>query len=286
MKSLSTIFRYTYIRLKGHVIGWGLGIAALGLLIVSFWDVFMDEQANLIQMLESYPPEFLAFFGADTVSVLTPEGYLGMYAFSMLPLILGIFAVIAGSGLIAADEERGRLDLIMAHPVSRSAFFFGRLLAFFSAMISILLIGWFGFAIMLGTSSMNIHWVQMAAPFLSLLAQGLIYGMLALLLSLLLPSKNLAAIISSLVMVSGYFLSSLGSLNETLGTLGKFFPYSYYQGSEAMTEINLVWLFGLIGISIVMALLAWWRFVRRDIRLSGEGNIHLPKLLQLRKRPA
>lgn len=286
MKSLSTILRYTYLRLKGHIIGWGVGIAALGLLIVSFWDVFMDQQANFMQMIESYPPEFLAFFGADATTMLTPEGYLGMYGFSMLPLILGIFAVIVGSGLIAADEERGRLDLIMAHPVSRSAFFFGRLLAFVGAMISILLIGWLGFAILLGTSTINISWVQMAGPFLALFAQGLIYGTLALLLSFLLPSKNMAAVISGLVMVIGYFLASLGFLNDTLATFGKFFPYNYYQGSDAMVELNLVWLFGLIGISILMALLAWWRFIRRDIRLSGEGNFRLPGLLRLRKKTA
>ena len=50
-------------------------------------------------MVESYPPEFLAFFGGDVATLATPEGFLGMYGFSMLPVIVGIFAVLAGSGL-------------------------------------------------------------------------------------------------------------------------------------------------------------------------------------------
>jgi hypothetical protein len=100
-----TTLRYTLSSLRGQILGWGLGVAALGLLLVPFYDVFMGQQADFLQMIESYPPEFLAFFGGDAASLATTEGYLGMYGFSMLPLIVGIFAVIAGSGLLASDEE-------------------------------------------------------------------------------------------------------------------------------------------------------------------------------------
>ena len=41
-------------------------------------------------MIASYPPEFLAFFGGDANSLITPAGFLGMYAFSMMPVIIGI----------------------------------------------------------------------------------------------------------------------------------------------------------------------------------------------------
>jgi ABC-type transport system involved in multi-copper enzyme maturation permease subunit len=146
MNRLLNTFRYTFLSLRGQIIGWGLGIAFLGLLIVSFYGVFMERQADFMQLVESYPPEFLAFFGGDAASLLTPEGYLGMYGFSMLPLIVGIFAVIVGSRLLAGDEERGRLDLILSHPVGRSAFFFGRLLAFLAATIVLLFVGWLGFS--------------------------------------------------------------------------------------------------------------------------------------------
>ena len=128
-----TTLRYTLSSLRGQIIGWGLGVAALGLILIPFYDVFLEEQSGFMEMLESYPPEFLAFFGGDAASIATPEGYLGMYAFSMLPVIVGIFAVIVGSGLLASDEESGRLDLIVAYPVSRAALFWGRTLAAISS---------------------------------------------------------------------------------------------------------------------------------------------------------
>jgi ABC-2 type transport system permease protein len=139
----------------------------------------MGQQGDLMQMIESYPPEFLAFFGGDAASLATTEGYLGMYGFSMLPLIVGIFAVIAGSGLLASDEESGRLDLIVAHPVSRAGLFWGRPWPFVAASLGILILGWLGFSILLGGSSLDLTWGQMARPFLPLLAQTLIYGALA-----------------------------------------------------------------------------------------------------------
>lgn len=281
MNRLWITLRYTFSGFRGQIIGWGLGIAALGLLIGSFYSIFMERQEDFMQMVESYPPEFLAFFGGDATSLLTPEGYLGMYGFSMLPVIVGIFAVIVGSSLLAGDEERGRLDLILSYPIGRTNFFFGRLLAFIGATIAILLIAWLGFSLPLLWSDMEITWAQMALPFLPLLAQLLIYGTLALLLSMVLPSRNLAATISGLVMVTSYFMGSLAGLAEELATIAKVFPYAYFQGTDAISNLNLIWLFSLLAISTVMAIVAWWRFLRRDIRLSGEGSLRLLSLPRL-----
>jgi ABC-2 type transport system permease protein len=273
-----TTWRYTLSSLRGHILGWGLGIAALGLMLVPFYDVFMKQQGELLQMLQSYPPEFLAFFGGDAASLATPEGYLGMYGFSMLPLITGIFAVIVGSGLLASDEENGRLDLIVAHPVSRGGLFWGRTLAFVAASASIVILGWLGFSILLGGSSLGVSWGRMALPFLPVLAQTLIYGSLALALSMLLPARRLAAAGAGLVLVTSYFASSMAGLHESLMSVARFLPYDYFQGSRALNGLEWGSLLGLLAASALLALLAWWRFERRDIRVAGEGGWRLPSL--------
>jgi len=278
-----TTLRYSLAQFRGQILGWGLGIAALGLILVPFYDVFMEQQADFMQMLESYPPEFMAFFGGDAASMTTPAGYLGMYGFSMLPVILGIFALIAGSGLLASDEENGRLDLIVAHPVSRAALFWGRLAGFVVSTVAILILSWLGFSVLLGGSSLDVSWGEMALPFLPVLAQVLIYGTLALLFSMLLPARRLAAMAAGLVMVASYFVSSMATLNESLAAVARFLPYDYFQGGDALSGLNLTWFLGLLAASAVLALLAWWRFQRRDIRVGGEGGWRLPSL-PLRRR--
>ena len=273
-----TTLRYTLASLRGQIIGWGLGVAALGLILIPFYDIFQAEQGDLMEMVENYPPELLAFFGGDAATLATTEGYLGMYAFSMLPVIVGIFAVIEGSGLLASDEESGRLDLIVAHPVSRAALLWGRTLAFVAASLAIMVLGWLGFVVLLGGSSLDIGWGQMALPFLPLLAQTLIYGALALLLSMLLPARRLAAAVAGGMMAASYFLSSMAGLNDSLGAVARFLPYDYYQGGEALGGLDWIPFLVLLAAGTVLLLLAWWRFDRRDIRVAGEGGWRLPDL--------
>ena len=272
MKSMWTIFRYTYKNLRWQIIGWGLGLALYGLMIVPMYETLGAQPDRFQQMIAGYPPEFLAFFGADVNSPITPVGFLSMYAFSMLPIIVGIFAVLSGSGLIVSDEEHGRLDLIISHPVGRSPFFWGRFLGLLGAALSIMILGWLGFSIMLGNSSLGFNWGQMSVPFIPLLVQILIFATFALMLSMLLPSRSLAAMISGAFLVVSYMVSSLSFLNQRLNMVSRVFPYHYYQTTLSVRQLDLTWLFALLGISLAMTLLAYARFIKRDIRLSGEGS--------------
>jgi ABC-2 type transport system permease protein len=272
MKRLWTTFRYTFSSLRWQILGWGIGIALYGLMIIPMYETLGANPGQFQQMIANYPPEFLAFFGADVNSPLTPTGFLSMYAFSMLPVILGVFAVIAGTGLIVSDEEHGRLDLIIAHPIGRSPFFWGRFLGLLGAAVVINALGWVGFSLMLGRSSMGINWAEMAVPFISLFIQILIYITLGLLLSMLLPSRSLAAMVSGAIMILSYLVSSLAFLNENLKVAARMLPYHYYQSVMSLKELNPAWLGALIAVSLVMTLVAYLRFYRRDIRLSGEGS--------------
>lgn len=276
MKNFWVTFRYTMQRMRGQILGWGLGLAIYGLLIVPMYEVVGSVPGRFQQMMQSYPAEFLAFFGADANSMVTPASFLKMYALSMFPIIIGIFAIQAGSGLIVNDEERGRLDLIIAHPVGRTAFFFGRVLGLFMASFAIMLLAWLGFCLTLGSANMDLGWGQMLVPFLSLTVQIWVFATLSLVLSMLLPTRNLAGTVSGAVMVSSYFLSSLAFMSDGIEKIAKVFPYTYYQVVFDFQELNLVWLISLLGASLVMVLLTWLRFVRRDIRLSGEGSWRLP----------
>jgi ABC-2 type transport system permease protein len=273
---MGTEFRYALNRFRGQILGWGLTLAALGLFLISFYDVFAKQKEGLLRLLESYPKGFMAFFG-DVTDFFSPAGYLDTY-FSYLPVIVCIFAVLAGSAVTAGDEESGRLDLVLAHPVGRTALFFGRLAAFLLAAVGIMVIGWFGFSVTLGSTSLDVTWGQMALPFVTLLAQTLVYGALALLLSMLLPSRRLAASAAGLVLVASYFLTSLSRINKDLKVVAQFLPHHYYQGGKAVAGLNLTWVFALLAVSAVLALLAWWLFLRRDIRVSGEGGWRLPRL--------
>lgn len=274
---MTTIFRYALARARGQILGWGIALALYGMYLVSFWDTMAANREEVQRLLEIYPRELMAFFG-DMNAMFTPGGFLDVYFFSYMSLVVGIYAILTGSGLLAADEESGQLDLILAHPVSRTALFLGRLLAFVAATAAILAITWLGFLIATGWSSLPVGWGEMALPFFSLGAVLLLFGALALLLSMFLPSRRLAAMAAGLLLVASFFITSLARVDEGLKAVARLSPLNYYQGGEAINGLRLSWFAGLLVAAILFAALAWWKFLRREIRVGGEGSWQLPFL--------
>ncbi len=279
---MTAIYRQTLRRQIGQILGWGIAIALISAGIASFYPTIAKQRAGLEQLLNSYPPELLAFFG-DATAVFTPEGFLGVELFALMPLILGIFAIMTASGLLAADEENGTIDLYLAHPISRLQLFAGRLAAYITAVVAILVINWVGLILGARGAAMALTPVELARPFISLGAVMLLFGALALTLSLLLPSRRTAAMITGLVLVGSYIASSLARVNDSLKALARLLPLDYYQGGSAIANLNLNWVLGLVLSSVAFALLGAWLFQRRDIRVGGEGSWDFGRL---RRQPA
>src|SRR5262249_8736448 len=150
--------------------------------------------------------------GGDVNNLAHPPSYLALRYFSLLPLILGVYAVLTGSGLLVADEENGTLDLVLAHPVSRTALFFGRWLALTVALAVILAVAWLGLVVFPRAYNVPVGAGELVLPYLSLLAVLLFFGNFALALSLLLPSRWLAASASGLVLAASFFLTTFARI--------------------------------------------------------------------------
>jgi ABC-2 type transport system permease protein len=284
-----TVFKHTLRRYRGQIIGWGIAMFLYGAINIPFYDLLVQDVSAFDQLVNLIPPELWAFFGAFDVSAYaSPAGYLGLQYFDVMAvLILGTFAVLAGSGLLASDEEAGRLDLILAHPVSRASLFWGRMMGFAAATVIVLLISWLGLVLPMGFTTMKLGWGEVALPFLSLLAVLMAFGAAALLFSMVLPARNIAAMAAGLLLVASYIFTSLDRLlqlrgNTDLELAARLTPLYYYQGGQAINELNVGWLIGLLVTALVLAALAWWRFQQRDIRVGGEGGWRL----SLRRRTA
>lgn len=272
-------FKHTLRRKRGQILGWGIGLALYGLMMVSLFDTMAGIE-GFEEMIASYPQELMAFFG-DMVAISTPRGYLDVYYFSYMTVIVGIFVVGAGAGLIVGDEEKGVLDLVMAHPIGRAALFWGRVAGFVVAIAAILLVGWLSWVIPAGNTGMNLTWIEFLRPFLPLFAELLLFGMLTFLLSLVLPSVRMAGMLGGGLLVANYLSIGLAKLNEDLEHVIKYTPLYYYQGGRAIDGLNWGWLGGLLLVSLALGLAAWWRFQRRDIRVGGESGWTLPLISRL-----
>jgi ABC-2 type transport system permease protein len=235
----------------------------------------VEQQSQLTSLMQAYGPNFLPFFGG-TMDIISPGGYIDFTYFSYIPIVAGVFALLVGSGLILADEEQGILDLVLAHPVSRTALFWGRFLAFGAVTAGILLLSWLGFVAGLPVAKWDVGAFKLLLPHLDMFAILMLFGSLALFLSLALPSRALAASLTGALLVASYFITSLARINDNLAELNKLSPLKYYEGGRALDSLNWDHLLCLLGFSLLFTLLAWLLFERRDVRVSGEGSWKLP----------
>jgi len=267
-------FKHTLRRLRGQIFGWGLGLGLYGLLMVSLFDSIVNIE-GIEELMASYPPELMAFFGNSLTSFTSPKGYIDLYYFLYMPVIIGIFAASTGAHLLVGDEEKGRLDLIMAYPVSRTKLFWGRWLGFAAATVVIMLVSWLSWVIPSGRVGLELTWLELLRPFIPLFAILLLVGGLALLLSFLLPSARMATMLASGFLVGNFLLDGLANANDDLKKVTEYLPLHFNQGGDAIAGLNWEWLLGLLAVSLVFAGLAWLRFQRRDIRVGGEGSWRL-----------
>lgn len=273
MSGFLTEFKQTLRRLRGQILGWGIGLGLYGLLMGAMYDT-VTRIEGVEEMIASYPVEFMAFFG-DVAAMTTPTGYFGTYYSSYMPLILGIFAVSAAAGLLAGDEERGTLDLVMAYPVGRGSLFWGRVFGFAVALGLIVLIGYLGWLAALPMSGMGVSALQLLRPFIPLYALMLLFGGLSLLLSLLLPSARMASMTAGGLLVANFLLLGLSNLNDSLLSVMRLTPFHYYQMGDAMNGLNWGFALGLTAVALALIAAARLLFGRRDIRVGGERGWNL-----------
>ena len=269
-----TVIRYSFRSARGALIGWGIGLAALALMMGSIFDMMVGSN-EIMDVMNAYAvtmPELAELFNFDSMN--TPIGWLDVEYFSFLPLIIGLFAAGAGASLLASDEEGGTLDLILAHPVSRTTLFWGRFLTTTLVTIILLLISWASLLLsMTWSENFTIPALDLLLPFTSLFAILMFFMTLALLLSMLLPARRIASMLTAMLVVASFFITLLSGVVDQLERAADFSPLTYLETATAIEDgLNLTWFGVFIAIDLVLALISWQMFQRRDIRVGGEGS--------------
>ncbi len=270
-------FKHSLRRMRGTIIGWGTGLFLYGLMMAFFYSSIAEMGDQFTEMLELYPAEILAFM-PSIEEFTSPIGYIDTYFFTFMTLIIGFFAISACAKLLVGDEEKGILDLVAAHPVSRTGLYWGRLLGFLTATAAILLISWISWVLPAKSSGLDLGAVELLTAFIPLFGFLAFFGTLSLLLSMLLPSGQFAVGVSSVVLVGNFLLLGMSNINESLKPIYELSPFYFHQGADAINGLNWGWLGYLLGFSALFALLGWVLFQRREIRVGGEGGWRLPFL--------
>jgi ABC-2 type transport system permease protein len=262
---LRNLFLKTLRDLRGQIWGWGLGAGSLALMVAALYPSFKDQMGLYTQMMKGYPAALTAFFG-DLADIGTWSGWLNIEFFSWVPPILAVFAVVVGTGLIAADEDRGTLALLLSQPIHRWRVLVDKFGAFAVAPVLIcVLIGaclWLSAAIVGETGSLG---PLLLATF-DIVPITLASGSLALMASVLFRQRRMATALAVVVVIGSWFLESLGKVVDVLKPYRPIALFHYYNGGSVVTKgENWGNVAVLLGLTVAFVLVALLAFQRRDL---------------------
>ena len=265
-----TILRKTLRDLRWQIVGWGLGLATLAALLVLLFPVFAEQ-------FEGVDLENLGFGEVEDFS--DPRQFLQLEFFTWSPVLLTVFSIIAGGALLAGEEGRGTLELLLSQPLARRGLFLGKLAGAAIAVVAILLVTGLGFLIsgqFVDLEGKVTPGELAIAPFVLLPFVSFSIAV-TMLVATLTPTRGRAAGLMILGAAASYVLNIIAGVADSLAWLRFLSPYYYTDAQQVLTE-GPVWQHQalLFVAAVVCALLALAAFERREI---GVGRSPLAALL-------
>lgn len=250
-------------RVKGSVY-LSIGMSLLAAFAVWAYPSY-SEAMDMEQLREAFPEPMIRAFNIETMASL--EGFLAveLYMFGWI-ILLGLYFAYSAASIIADDIDRGRMDTLLAMPVSRPRLALER----FAALgVPILMVNIVTAVVVLGSARLideSLSAVDVVA--LHLLSVPYLFACagIGLLASVLFDRASVAQRVALGVTFGIYLVESLlrGTDYETLGSLA---PMRYFDPNEVLLDgaYDLVGAAVLLGMTAVLLIVSQVWFVCRDI---------------------
>ena len=245
------------------LIGWSLGLAGVVGMYLPLYST-IGGNPEFLAIIDSLPPELVAALSYDQIT--TGAGYTQGTVHGLIGFVLVTIAAVSwGSSIIAGDEERGTLELVLAHGVSRTQVVLERFAAIalklvaLTALLGLMVLG------LNETASLELSWEGIVSGSLALLGLGLLTAAVGTMAGAIVGRRTLATGAAAGVAVLGYALNALGNQNPDLEWMHVLSPYFWAYGAEPLAN-GLDALIGLLyAVSAVALTVAVWAFRRRDV---------------------
>src|SRR3989440_5569505 len=254
--------RSVYTRSLGMIVvpacWWTLVIAGFAAWMVVVVKQIETQMTSLYASSPLLKEEISKVGGGDLATNATILSFL----FVFLPLLLMAFAVTQANRW-SADEEDGRLELVLSAPQPRLRVLLGRFAALTTATVIIGVLTLASTALASAATGLQLDRGNVAAATLSLIPLGLLVAAIGYLLSGWLRTALDTGLLSFLLVI-WFFISYIGpELNWPDATLR--LSAFYYYGTPLLHGLPLGDTLGVLAVGIVALALASVRFVRKDI---------------------
>ena len=243
---------------------WSVGLASLVAVTVAFWPAFRGS-SGLSQAFDQLPAGVVQALGFQDIG--TPAGFLRGNLYEIfIPLLLAAAAIALVNGQTAGDEVAGRLELYLAQPVDRRAFFLGRAIAVFIALavITVVLA-----AVQLGADALfdlSIAPDRVLSTLALCALLALLHGSLAVAIAGLRARPTFVLGAGVGIAVAGYVVAALFSLSSELAPLRHLSPWDWAFGGNPLEQTTELWRYAALAVStVILMAIGVLSVTRRDI---------------------
>jgi ABC-2 type transport system permease protein len=226
------------------------------------------DDTAINEYVKDLPEALRGMFAGGELDIVSPAGYLNSQVYALLaPLVLLIFAVGAGAGAVAGEEERGTLDFLLAHPLRRRDYVVQRALALgvLVATLTALLLA----SVALGSwvVDLDIGLGRLGAASASVGLLALLFGIVALAAGSVRPGRAQAIAVAAGLAVASWLLDGFGQAVDALEPWRPLSPYYQAVGRNPLRE-GASWTAwaALTAATAVLAAVAAAGLERRDLR--------------------
>ena len=260
--SLRSVYTRSLAMLAVPTFWWTLGIAGF-----AGWMVIVVKQTESLLITLAKDSGFLKSWisqmgGGDIASVTILSAL-----FSFLPLLLMAFAVTQASRW-SADEEEGRLEVVLSTPQPRSQVLLGRFAALTTATIIIGVLTLATTTLASVAAGLKLDGGNLTAATLSIIPLGLLMAAIGYLFSGWLSTAIETGLLSFLLVI-WFAISFVGAdlnwPNATSRDVTLHLSALYYYGTPLLHGLSLWNMLGVLGVAVAALVLASVRFVHKDI---------------------
>lgn len=222
----------------------------------------MDEMADVYANLGG----FSQAFGMDRISFTTPMGFYGIEAGAMIAIGGGMFAALAGGGIVCKEEGAHTADFLFTMPKKRTWVLLQKLLAAVTVIIVFnavcLLSGIAAFAC-IGEPP---EWKEFLLYHLAQCCMQLQVGLICFGISAFMKKVSLGVAIGIAMLF--YFAQMFVNISDSMEWLKYFTPYYYADAANIFPEGTIMWGYLIWGFvySIAAAGAGIFYFSRKDLR--------------------
>ncbi|NJP35510.1 ABC transporter permease subunit [Micromonospora thermarum] len=259
---LPPLVRKTWRDDRRAVIGWTVGVGLFTAVYTGFYSQFQGA-AELKQ--NALPQGMLDFLGI--ADMLSPAGYLQATVFSLIgPLLVLMCAATLAARTIARPEEDGGMELLLANPLSRTAFAIQRLVAAAAGITLVAVTPWILLSILVPVIGMDVPMGNVAAACVGLALLAWCFTGIAFLAGAVTGKRGTVLAVIGVLGVATYMANALSNLSDGANWLKWLSPFYYFIGTD---PLHTGWhpgpLLLLAAIGIATTVAGVILFDRRDV---------------------